>query len=102
MVSERRNKLSKLKVKYNRHDRVSHNVDREYDIVFDKCTPIINGVPQNEVQLLMRYTKNGTTINNAPAFDEIDMMNTIVKLYKSSLLSTKAKEILRKGIHETK
>ncbi|WP_375346286.1 hypothetical protein ACEWPB_02725 [Priestia megaterium] len=90
--------MSKPKVQYKLHDRISHNVDSEYDIVFDKCTPIIDGVSQKEEQLLMRYTKNGNTINNAPAFSEIDMVKTIVKLYNSTLVSVEAKEVLRKGI----
>lgn len=85
-------------MKYKRHDRISQNVDSKYDIVFDKCTPIVNGVPQKDEQLLMRYTKNGNTVNNAPAFNEIDMMKTIVKLYNSTLLSAEAKEVLRRGI----
>jgi len=87
-----------VKTKYDKHDRVSHNVDNVYDIVFDRCTPVINGVPQNEEQLLMRYTKNGKTVNYAPAFNEIDMMKAIVKLYNSSVISNEAKEILRQGI----
>lgn len=47
----------------------------------------------------MRYTKNSKTVNNAPAFNEMDMMKTIVKLYSSKLLSDEAKEILRQGIN---
>ena len=90
--------MSKPKMKYKLHDRISHNVNSEYDIVFDKCTAIVDGVEQKEEELLMRYTKNGRTINNAPAFDEIDMIKTILKLYNSTLLSVEAKEILRKGI----
>jgi hypothetical protein len=90
--------LNKLQTKYKRLDRISHNVDEEYDIVFDKCTPVINGAPKNEVQLLMRYIKNGRTVNNAPAFDEIDMMKAIVKLYNSSLITSEAKDILKQGI----
>ncbi|MGV2940568.1 hypothetical protein AB5I83_13305 [Mesobacillus sp. LC4] len=90
--------MNKPQTKYKRHDRISHNVDEAYDIVFDKCTPVINGVPKNEVQLLMRYTKNGMTVNNAPAFDEIDMVKAIVKLYNSSLITSEAKEILKQGI----
>lgn len=88
-------------MQYKIHDRISHNINSEYEIVFDKCTPIINGVSQKEKQLLMRYTKNGNTVNNAPAFGEIDMMKTIVKLYNSTLISVEAKEVLRKGIAET-
>lgn len=90
--------MKRPQTKYKRHDRVSHNVDSEYDIVFDKCTPVLNGTPKNEIQLLMRYTKNGKTVNNAPAFNEIDMMKVIVKLYNSSLISPEAKEILKQGI----
>ncbi|MBT2642887.1 hypothetical protein J7I80_11670 [Bacillus sp. ISL-41] len=90
--------MNRPQTKYKRHGRISHNVDEAYDIVFDKCTPVINGVPKNEIQLLMRYTKNGITVNNAPAFDEIDMMEAIVKLYNSSLISSEAKEILKQGI----
>lgn len=85
-------------VEYIRNARISYNVDSEYDIVFDRCTPKINGVKQNHEELLMRYTKNGKTVNNAPAFDEIDMINAIVKLYNSSLISNEAKEVLKKGI----
>ena len=90
--------MIKPTVKYKLHDRISQYVNSEYDIVFDKCTAIVNGVPQKDEQLLMRYTKNGKTINNAPAFNEIDMMKTIVKLYNSTILSSEAKEVLRKGI----
>ncbi|OCT14257.1 hypothetical protein A8709_25855 [Paenibacillus pectinilyticus] len=90
--------MSSSKMKYKLHDRISHNVNSEYDIVFDRCTPIINGVTQNEEEILMRYTKNGRTVNNAPAFSEIDMAKTIVKLYNSTLLSAEAKDILKKGI----
>lgn len=93
--------MAKPTVKYTRHDRVSHNVNSAYDIVFDRCTPVVNGTPRDHEQLLMRYTKNGNTINNAPAFNEIDMMKSIVKLYNSSLLSNEAKEILRKGMAES-
>ncbi|WP_404407994.1 hypothetical protein [Jeotgalibacillus malaysiensis] len=93
--------MSKPTVKYTRHDRISHNVDAAYDIVFDRCTPVVNGTPRDQEQLLMRYTKNGNTINNAPAFNEIDMMKSIVKLYQSDLISLEAKEILRKGIEES-
>ncbi|QCU21010.1 hypothetical protein BPGQ101_19730 [Bacillus altitudinis] len=92
--------MSKQIMKYKRHGRISHHVDSEYDIVFDKCTPEINGVPQKDLQLLMRYTKNGHTINNAPAFNEIDMMKAIVKLYDSELISDNAKDVLRQGIHK--
>jgi hypothetical protein len=92
------NKLSSSKMKYKRQDRISHNVNSEYDIVFDRCTPIIDGVLQKEEELLMRYTKNGRTINYAPAFSETDMVKTIVKLYNSSLISAEAKDILKKGI----
>jgi hypothetical protein len=90
--------MSENTVKYKLHDRISYNVNSEYDIVFDKCTPIINGVEQKDEELLMRYTKNGNTVNRAPAFAEIDMMKTIVKLYNSKLLSAEAKDILRNGI----
>jgi hypothetical protein len=90
--------LNKSNVEYKRIDRVHHNVDNEYDIVFDRCHPKIDGELQTYEELLMRYTKNGRTINNAPAFDEIDMMKAIVELYKSSVISDEAKEILRKGI----
>jgi hypothetical protein len=68
--------------------------------VFDICTPIVNGVPQKNEQLLMRYTKNGNTINNAPAFNEMEMMKAIVKLYNSTLLSAEAKEVLKEGIRK--
>lgn len=85
-------------VEYIVNKRVSYNVNNEYDIVFDRCTPKIDGVKQNYEELLMRYTKNGNTVNRAPAFDEIDMMNTIVKLYNSSVISKEAKEILRNRI----
>lgn len=98
MVNERRKKVIKSTMKYKLHDRISQNVDSEYDIVFDKCTAIVNGVPQKDEQLLMRYTKNGKTINNAPAFNEIDMMKIIVQLYNSTLISAEAKAVLRKGI----
>ncbi len=90
--------MSKPRIEYKRNDRISHNVNSEYDIVFDKCTPIVDDVVHKGEELLMRYTKNGRTINNAPAFDEIDMIKTIVKLYNSTLLSAEAKEVLRKGI----
>ncbi|ALC92310.1 hypothetical protein AM500_22950 [Bacillus sp. FJAT-18017] len=90
--------MSKLQMKYKIHKRVSQNVDKEYDIVFDKCTPIINGVPQNDLQLLMRYTKNGRTVNNAPAFNEMDMIKTIIKLFDSELISPEAKKTLKQGI----
>jgi hypothetical protein len=90
--------MSKYKIEYKRNDRVAYNVDNEYDIVFDRCTPIIDGVLQNYDLLLMRYTKNGNTINNAPAFRELDMVKAIVKLYNSSVISDRAKEILRNGI----
>jgi hypothetical protein len=90
--------MSKYKIQYKVKERISHNVDNEYDIVFDRCTPIINGVLQNNEELLMRYTKNGKTVNNAPAFNENDMIEAIVKLYNSSVISTEAKEKLRKGI----
>lgn len=83
---------------YIRNKRVSYNVNNEYDIVFDLCTPKVNGVKMNHEELLMRYTKNGKTVNNAPAFDERNMMEAIVKLYNSSVISEQAKEILRKGI----
>ena len=46
----------------------------------------------------MRYTKNGHTINNAPAFEEKEMLMALVALYKSDIISDKAKEILKKGI----
>jgi hypothetical protein len=59
----------------------------------------VNGIKLNHEELLMRYTNNGKTINNAPAFDEIDMMEAIVKLYKSAGISDRAKEILRKVIN---
>ncbi|UOQ49616.1 hypothetical protein MUN88_05920 [Gracilibacillus caseinilyticus] len=49
---------------------------------------------------MMRYTKNGHTINNAPAFNEIDMMKAIVKLYESDLISDNAKDVLRQGIRK--
>lgn len=90
--------MSNVKVNYKVNKRVSHNVDHEYDIVFDRCNPIIDGVKQNYEQLLMRYTKNDKTVNNSPAFNEIDMMKAIVKLFGSSAISDEAKEILRKGI----
>jgi hypothetical protein len=83
---------------YIRNKRVLHNVNNEYNIVFDRCTPKVNGIKMNHEELLMRYTKNGKTVNNAPAFDETDMMMAIVKLYNSSVISEKAKEILKKGI----
>jgi hypothetical protein len=83
---------------YVRNERVSHNVNNEYDIVFDRCTPKVDGIRLNHEELLMRYTKNGKTVNNAPAFDESDMMEAIVKLYNSSVISEEAKDILRKGI----
>lgn len=91
-------RMSNPEVKYIRHDRISYNVDNEYDIVFDRCTAKIDGVLQGEEELLMRYTKNGITINRAPAFDELSMMKAIVKLYNSSVISNTAKEILRNGI----
>ncbi len=90
--------MIKPTMKYKLHNRISHNVDSEYDIVFDKCTAIVNGVSQKDEQLLMRYTKNGKTINNAPAFNEIDMMKIIVQLYNITLISAEAKAVLRKGI----
>jgi hypothetical protein len=45
-------------MEYKRKERISHKVDNEYEIVFDRCTPAINGVLQNDEELLMRYTKN--------------------------------------------
>ncbi|PPA71713.1 hypothetical protein [Jeotgalibacillus proteolyticus] len=94
--------MNKATVKYKRHDRISHYVNDEYSIIFDRCTPIVNGVPKEQEQLLMRYTKNGNTINNAPAFNEKDMVKAIVKLYESSLISEEAKEVLEKGINKRK
>lgn len=38
---------------------------------------------------------NGHTINNALAFKEKDMMKAVVALYKSDIISDKAKEILK-------
>jgi hypothetical protein len=90
--------MSKPKIEYKRNDRISYNVDNQYDIVFDRCNPRIDGVTQSHEQLLIRYTKNGNTINNAPAFNELTMMKAIVKLYNSSVISDEAKEILKKGI----
>ncbi|MDG5471517.1 hypothetical protein P6709_07135 [Jeotgalibacillus sp. ET6] len=92
--------MKKASVKYKRHDRLVHFVNEEYDIVFDRRTPIINDVPQENEQLLMRYTKNGRTVNNAPAFNETDMVKSMVKLYHSSLLSPEAKEILKQGLND--
>ncbi|MFB3168485.1 hypothetical protein P5G62_015310 [Neobacillus sp. 179-C4.2 HS] len=85
-------------VEYKVIKRISHNVNEEYDIVFDKCTPKIDGVKQDHDELLMRYTKNGNTVNRAPAFDEKDMVKAIVKLFNSAVISDEAKDILRKGI----
>lgn len=90
--------MMKTKVEYKRLGRVSYNIDHEYDIVFDKCLPKINGILQTDEELLMRYVKNGRTINNAPAFDEIEMMKAIVKFYNSSVISKEAKDILKTGI----
>jgi hypothetical protein len=87
-----------MEVKYKVNKRISHNVNAEYDIVFDRCTPKIDGIKQDHEELLMRYTKNGNTVNRAPAFDEKDMMEAIVKLYNSTVISDEAKEILRKGV----
>ncbi|TDL92119.1 hypothetical protein E2R55_03375 [Vibrio vulnificus] len=93
--------MSKTNTKYKRNDRISFNVNSEYDIVFDRCNPVIDGQLKSEEQLLMRYTKNGHTINNAPAFDELIMMRAIVKLYGSSVISKEAKDILKSGIMDT-
>lgn len=87
------------KVNYQVNKRARHKVNDEYEIVFDRCTPIINGVKQNYEQLLMRYTKNGDTIPKPPAFNELEMMKAIVKMYNDdSIISSEAKQILREGI----
>lgn len=94
--------MTKPKVEYKRLARVSHQVNEQYDIVFDRCIPKWDGILQEQEQLLMRYVKNGNTINYAPAFNEVDMMKAMVKLYRSSVISDEAKEILRSGINEEK
>ena len=92
--------MAKPKVEYERLARVSHQVNEEYDIVFDKCIPKWDGVLQDHEQLLIRYVKNGNTINNAPAFNEVDMMKAMVKLYHSSVISDEAKQILKSGLNK--
>lgn len=86
------------KVTYKILDRISYNVDEEYDIVFDLCVPVHNGKKQNYEQLQMRYLKDGKVVQKPPAFDEKEMVRAIVKLYESDLLSPAARDILRHGI----
>jgi hypothetical protein len=86
------------RINYIVNERISHNVNNEYEIVFDRCTPKIDGQKLNHEELLMRYTKNGKTVNNAPAFDETDMIKAIVKLYNSPVISEHAKKLLRDNI----
>ena len=83
---------------YVRHERVCYPVNEEYTIVFDRCNPKVDGVILEQEQLLMRYTKNGNTVNRAPAFDEMEMAKAIVELYNSKILSREAKEVLKEGI----
>lgn len=58
----------------------------------------IDGEKLDHEELLMRYTKNGKTVNNAPAFDEIDMIKAIINLCNSSVISDKAMKLLRDNI----